>query len=40
MACKYAEVDYELKLIDTLKGENMAEEYKRINPTGQIPMLV
>ena len=34
IACKYAEVEHELKLVNTLKQENMASEYKAINPTG------
>jgi len=40
IACKYAEVEYDFKHINTLKLENVTDEFKRINPTGQIPMLV
>ena len=40
IACKYAGVDYDFKLINTLKQENLEVDFKRINPTGQIPMLV
>lgn len=40
MACKFAEVDFEFQLINTLKKENQTEEYKRLNPTCSVPMLM
>ena len=36
---KHSGVDFDWTLVDTLKGENLAEEYQHICPTGHIPVL-
>ena len=37
--CKHANIQHEFELIDTLAKENLDDSYKKLNPTGHIPML-
>lgn len=33
-------LDVEIKLVDFLKGENRSEEYSKLNPLHQVPVLI
>ena len=39
IALEEANADYELKLVDEAKGEQLSEAYLKINPSGKVPAL-
>lgn len=40
LLAKYLEIDFELKRVDLLSGEQFSEEFLKLNPLHQVPVLV